>query len=195
MGGQRPRHARRLLLTSAGVTLCSLFSLSAFIQQRTYAHSAHLELPDAPPSNPWVEAFLWLRQHTPTHALVALDANYTTVAGEDAQNARAWSERSTLPDYSKDGGAAADLPSLAPEWLAAAQAQTRLDTLPDAQRLHQLAPRHVSWLVLTANAPTEFQCPYSNFAVKVCRLPDVPSTRQPTAATSLTPSPAPPAPP
>ena len=43
---------------------------------------------------------------------LALDAQYITKPGEDAQGFRAIAERSALPDYSKDGGVVTNKPEL-----------------------------------------------------------------------------------
>ena len=188
----RSWRASRISLFASAIALFSLlFALSAFLQQRTYPASRHLELPALTPRNRWVQAFLWLRQNTPADSLVALDANYTTLPGEDAQNVRAWSRRSTLPDFAKDGGAAADDGLLAPAWRAAVAAQTDLNALSDAQRLTRLAPWHVDWLVLTTAARTAFGCPYRNSVVKLCRLPRPPAAQQSATFTSSKPSPEP----
>jgi hypothetical protein len=61
----------------------------AWVQSQTFPHSAHLELPWMAARNGWEQAFVWVREHTPKDAVVALDANYITAAGEDSQNFRA----------------------------------------------------------------------------------------------------------
>ena len=124
--------------------------------------------PAAPTTNPWSQAFVWAREHTPNDALFALDANYITTDGEDGQTFRATARRSALPDFSKDGGEAAVRPSLAPEWYAGQAAQKDLSTLTDAQRNQRLRPLGVTWLILHATAPTAVACPYTNAVVKVC---------------------------
>ena len=95
-----------------------------FTAARTaYPHSSHLELPGTATPNPWVQAFLWIRDHTPKDALFALDADYINAPGEDAQCFRAIAERSALPDYSKDGGEASIAPELTPAWKQGQAAQ------------------------------------------------------------------------
>jgi len=37
---------------------------------------AHLELPTMVSSNPWLQAFAWIRQNTPADAYFALDPQY-----------------------------------------------------------------------------------------------------------------------
>jgi hypothetical protein len=138
-----------------------------------FPSSPHLELPGMTPRNEWVEAFLWIRQYTPQDALFALAPDYINSPGEDAQCFRSIAQRSALPDYSKDGGEASIDPDLAPAWTAGQLAQLGLNasTTTDAMRHAALAPLGVTWVVLNAQTSTHFTCPYTNSAVKVCRLP------------------------
>jgi len=144
-------------------------------ERTAFPDSNHLELPWTTwttPQNPWVQAFLWIRANTPKDALFALDADYINLPGEDAQCFRAITERSALPDYSKDGGEASIAPELSPTWTIAQTAQQGLSApaTTDAARMAALTPLGVSWVVLEATAQTRFDCPYSNAAVRVCRL-------------------------
>ena len=142
-------------------------------QRATFPASQHLELPwrvDTPAQNPWSRAFLWVRDHTPLNALFALDANYITLPGEDAQTFRATAQRSTLPDFSKDGGEASITPALADLWQQGVAAQTGLSTEPDAVRFARLHPLGVTWMVLRSEARTAYPCPYNNGVVKICSL-------------------------
>jgi hypothetical protein len=144
-----------------------------FASARTaFPGSRHLELPWTAPRNPWVQAFLWIRDNTPKDAFFALDADYINTPGEDAQCFRAIAERSSLPDYSKDGGEASIAPELTNEWKQGQQAQQQLSAFAttDAQRFAALSPLGVSWLVLDTRAATNLDCPYTNPLVKVCRL-------------------------
>lgn len=152
-----------------------LFALGAvvgmlFLQRETYPHSAHWENPWGRNGNGYEEAALWLRQNTPADALIAVDAHYTTIHGEDAQMVRAIAQRSTIPDAAKDGGIASVMPELANDWWAGSQAQDELATLPDAQRFQRLRPYGAAWILLPADAETAFPCPYRNENAKVCRL-------------------------
>ncbi len=161
------RHAWRwaaAMLLLGGIMFAS--ARSAFPASR------HLELPWATPPNQWVQAFLWVRDSTPRDALFALDADYINSPGEDAQCFRAIAERSSLPDYSKDGGEASIAPELTAEWKTGQQAQQQLSApqTTDAMRTAALAPLGVSWLVLDTRASTSLSCPYANAAVKVCRM-------------------------
>jgi hypothetical protein len=137
-----------------------------------FPSSPHIELPWTSPTNAWVQTFLWIRDNTPKDALIALDADYINAPGEDAQCFRAIAERSALPDYSKDGGEASIAPELTSQWKTGQQAQQQLSAsaTTDAARTSALAPLGVSWIVLDTRASTNLDCPYTNSAVKVCRL-------------------------
>jgi hypothetical protein len=135
-----------------------------------YPDSSHIELASRMSRNPWVQAFLWVREHTPKGALFALDRDYINAPGEDAQCFRAIAERSALADYSKDGGEASIAPRLTSEWAAGQRAQANLSQETDAQRIATLRPPGATWMVLDTSATTAFDCPYQNEAVKVCRL-------------------------
>jgi hypothetical protein len=159
---------------------CAAIALLAspmFLAARaTFPNSPHIELVTNTPTlttrNPWLQAFLWIRDHTPTNALFALDADYINAPGEDAQCFRAIAERSALPDYSKDGGEASIAPSLTTAWSVAQAAQQDLSApaTTDAARLAALNPLGVTWLVLQRTAVTNLDCPYRNSSVAVCRI-------------------------
>ena len=152
--------------------LLAFGALMFYVQRSTFPASDHLEFPGRTPSNPWVQAFLWSRDHTPKDALFALDAHYITRGhSEDAQTFRAIAERSALPDYSKDGGEASITPNLTTAWVLGQSAQTGLETMTDSQRLAALTPFQVTWAILETPSPTNWLCPYRNAIVKVCQLP------------------------
>jgi hypothetical protein len=151
-------------------------------ERKTFPTSRHLELPDAlvwgavggspaDSRNAYERAFAWIGRNTPKDAVFAMDAQYITRKGEDAQSFRAIAERSVLPDFSKDGGVVTNKPELAEEWLQGQMAQTELSARPDAERVAVLRPLGVNWVVLEREALTGFACGYANEAVKVCRLP------------------------
>jgi MFS family permease len=152
--------------------LLALCATMFFVQRNIYPVSPHIELPgrQARNTNPWVQAFLWSRTHTPPDAVFALDAKYVNEDGEDAQTFRAWALRSALPDFSKDGGEAAIAPELAPRWLTAATAQRGLSTEDDRTRDARILPLGATWMVVHATAPTRHPCPYNNGFIKVCQL-------------------------
>jgi hypothetical protein len=160
------RHIGRWLLALAvlgGAMFC--------VQRNIYPASQHFEWPGQTPRNPWMQAFVWVRDNTPKDAFFALDAHYITQDGEDAQGFRGIAQRSALPDYSKDGGEASITPALAEAWFAGQAAQNRLSEEDDRARIAILRPLGVGWVVLQQAAPTRWPCPYRNRAAKVCRLP------------------------
>ncbi len=161
-----------LLPAMAALVLLLLGGLMFMVQRRTFPASQHLELPwrAAHNPNPWTQAFLWARAHTPRDALFALNAKYVNEDGEDAQTFRATAERSAIPDFSKDGGEAAITPALAGLWQQGAAAQVNLSTESDSVRDARLRPFGVTWMVLHSSAVTRHPCPYDNGTVKVCRL-------------------------
>jgi hypothetical protein len=152
-----------------------LAGVMVVVERRTFPASRHLELPVADSlginGNQWEEAFGWISRNTPRDAVFAMDTQYITKAGEDAQGFRAIAERSVLPDFSKDGGVVTNNAELAAAWLVGQIAQARLNAEPDARRIAVLRPLGVTWVVLERDAVTGFACVYANDAVKVCRLP------------------------
>jgi hypothetical protein len=159
-----------------------VFSLLAAVtvgaERRTFPASRHLELPktlawgaSTDSRNQFEQAFEWISRNTPRDAFFALDAQYISDKGEDAQGFRAIAERSVLPDFSKDGGIVTNEPELAADWLRGEAAQAGLNEEPDARRVASLRPLGVTWVVLKRTAATGFACEYENEAVKVCRLP------------------------
>ncbi len=168
----RSNAARSALAALPVVVLLALSATMFFVQRQTFPASEHLEFPWRAQHNPnpWVQAFLWCRDHTPPDALFALDTKYVNEDGEDAQTFRPIALRSAVPDFSKDGGEAAITPSLAAQWQQGANAQTHLSTETDAVRDARLLPLGVTWMVLHAAAPTAHPCPYNNGIIKVCSL-------------------------
>jgi hypothetical protein len=156
----------------------ALAAVMVMAERRTFPASKHLELPYAlsgddwaDRGNPYQRAFAWIGRNTPKDAVFALDAQYITKPGEDAQSFRAIAERSVLPDFSKDGGVVTNRPELAADWLQGQVAQAEVGAKPDVERLAVLRPLGVTWVVLEREAVTGFACAYANEAVKVCRLP------------------------
>jgi hypothetical protein len=173
----RPNLARTALTALPVAVILALAATMFYVQRQTFPASDHLEFPWRAQQNPnpWVQAFLWCRDHTPPDALFALDTRYVNEDGEDAQTFRPIALRSALPDFSKDGGEAAITPTLAAQWLQGSDAQRNLSTETDAVRDARLIPLGVTWVVLHAAAPTIHPCPYRNGTVKVCTLsPTIP---------------------
>src|ERR1019366_3405227 len=65
------------------------------------------------PENSWVEAFEWIRSHTPQDAYFALDPDSTRLPGEDDHGFRAISQRSMVADNWTDSGVVSMFPALA----------------------------------------------------------------------------------
>jgi hypothetical protein len=101
-----------------------------------------------------------------------LDNDYIEWPGEDAQGFRAIAERSAVADYFKDGGIASNFRLAAIPWWQGSRATIELNSATDEQRLAQLWPLGVTWIVLPAQANTGFSCPFTNASVRVCRLRD-----------------------
>jgi hypothetical protein len=141
-----------------------------YAQRRTYPSSSHLEGPDANSRNSWVQAFTWIRDHTPTDSYFALGANYMRRPGEDYHGFRALAERSVLADADKDSAVATQVPRLASRWQEEVEAQRGWEQFSarDFQRLK--ARFGVSWVVVEGSGPVEMRCPYENSAVRVCRV-------------------------
>ena len=139
-------------------------------QRELFPASSHVEWPGRTPKNPWAQAFEWIRQNTPTDALFALDPDYMRIPGEDVIGFRCLAQRSRLADTVKDGGVVSMFPPLADEWWGQVQAQTPWKSfrLGDFDTLH--ARYGVNLVVLQQPGGDELPCPYSNSAVRVCRL-------------------------
>jgi hypothetical protein len=139
-------------------------------QRLIYPESRQVEWPGMTPRNDWQRAFLWIRANTPKDAVFALDNDYIESPGEDAQGFRASAERSAVADWFKDGGIASNFPQAAIPWWQGSQATAQLNHATDDQRLASLSPLGVTWVVLSAQAGTDFDCPFRNERVRVCRL-------------------------
>jgi hypothetical protein len=141
-----------------------------YAQRQMYPATTHLELPGTRSNNPWLEAFAWIRQHTPTDSLFALDPYYMELPREDFHGFRALAERSVLADYVKDGGMAARVPRLAPRWQREVEAQTGWKNFQAAD-FHRLRNSFgVNWVVLAQPPVAGMTCPYQNQGISVCRL-------------------------
>lgn len=136
----------------------------------SYPGCRAVEWPGLAPENPWSQAFLWIRAHTPPDAVFAFNPRLVYQPEEDEQGFRVLSERSQLPD-DKDAGVVAVFPSLAFRWARERNATLHIDTESDVERVKTLTPLGVTWLLLPTEASTHFACPYTNRVVKVCQLP------------------------
>lgn len=141
-----------------------------FAQRELFPSLPHIEWPWVAPRNPWHEAFLWVRAHTPPDAMFALDPQYMRAAGEDHQGFRALAERSSMADRVKDSGAVSMFPQMADTW------RTQVRSLDgwsgfhqeDFERLH--TEYGVDWLILQKGPSEGLDCPYQNSAAMVCQI-------------------------
>ena len=142
------------------------------VQGQIFPSTPHLELPGRSPQNPWVQAFLWARDNTPTDAIFALDPGHMALPGEDQQGFRALAERSRLADAIKDSGAVTMFPDLpvADHWREQVRAQDgwKHFQIEDFRRLRDRYG--VSWVVLERPGVTGVSCPYQNGSLLVCRV-------------------------
>lgn len=141
-------------------------------QRAQFPASTHLELPGIRSSNPWLQAFAWIRANTPTDAYFVLDPNYLAAPGEDYHCFRALAERSQLADAIKDAAVATQVPSLAPIWAEQVDAQAgfRHFELRDFLRLR--ARYGVNWTVVSDPPAVGLVCPWHNASLAVCRIPE-----------------------
>jgi hypothetical protein len=153
------------------VALFLPLALGMFVAQRQlFAGTEHIELPGVASQNPWLRAFAWVRENTPTDAYFALDPYYMQLPGEDYHSFRALAERSELADAVKDAAVATQVPDLAPLWEQQTQAVAgwRHFQKQDFLRLQQ--EFGVDWIVVQGGGVEGLECPYKNDAVAVCKL-------------------------
>lgn len=143
-----------------------------FAGQRTlFADSAHLELPGLRSSNPWLQAFAWIRTNTPTDAYFVMDPYYLEAPGEDFHSFRALAERSQLADAIKDTAVVMQVPELGPDWERQVDAQAGWAhfKLADFERLK--SDFEVNWALVSYPAPAGLACLWHNSILSVCRIP------------------------
>jgi uncharacterized membrane protein len=140
-------------------------------QRDLFAGSEHLELPGRATANPWLQAFAWIRQNTPTNAYFALDPQYMAAPGEDYHSFRALAERSQLADALKDTAVVTQVPDIGPIWerqVAAQEGWTHFQ-LVDFERLK--AEFGVNWVLVSYPQPAGLACEWHNDLLSVCRIP------------------------
>ena len=143
-----------------------------YAQFQLFPTDRHIEWPGAGPTNPWMQAFVWIRENTKTNAIFALDPEFTARPGEDNQGFRASAERSRLADSEKDWSASAMFPNLP----FADDVQAQVHALKgwenfgtaDFERLNRTYG--VTWAVVEQPGGAGLDCPYHNKAVSVCRV-------------------------
>ncbi len=141
-----------------------------FAQRQVFPATPHLEWPGASSPNPWVQAFLWIRQNTPKDAYFALDPDYMALPGEDQHGFRALAERSRLADRVKDSGAVTMFPALAETWLRQVDAEKGWQHFQAADFARLKQQFGVDWVVLQQPAAAAMDCPYTSSALRVCRV-------------------------
>jgi hypothetical protein len=143
-----------------------------YAQFQLFPADRHVEWPGAAPENPWVQAFVWIKKHTPTEAIFALPPRYESLPNEDHQGFRAIAERSRLADAGKDSSVATLYPNLplAQECYAQTQAVKgwKHFTPRDFDRLKR--DYRVTWIVVQGPAVPGITCPYRNALISVCQL-------------------------
>lgn len=141
-----------------------------YAQLQLFPATAHVECPGVQSRNPWVQAFVWVRNNAPQDAFFALDPNHMRAPGEDQQGFRAIAERSRLADRVKDSGVVSMFPRLADTW----REQVRsLDGWPDFKQEDFARLKRdygVSWVIVQNKGVPGLSCPYQNSAVLVCRI-------------------------
>ena len=140
-------------------------------QRALFPSSEHLELPGMRPSNPWLQAFAWIRINTPADAYFALDPRYLEAPGEDSHSFRALAERSQLADAIKDTAMVTQVPELGPTWEHQVAAQAGWDNfqLADFERLK--TEFGVNWVLVNYPQPAGLPCSWHNDTLSVCRVP------------------------
>ena len=156
------RWALFLLATNAGMFAA---------QRQLFPGSEHLELPGRPTTNPWLQAFAWVRENTPTDAYFAVGARYMSAPGEDYHSFRALAERSEMADANKDAAMVAQVPDLGLVWERQVEAQDGWERfqLADFERLK--AEFGVEWVLVAYPQPAGLDCQWHNEALTICRVP------------------------
>jgi hypothetical protein len=156
------RWAVFLLLTNGGMFIA---------QRQLFASTPHIELPGQVSSNPWQQAFAWVRTNTPTDAYFALDPHYLAAPSEDYHGFRALAERSQLADAIKDTSVVTKVPELGDIWHQQNQAELGWAhfQLPDFERLK--TQFGVGWVVVNLPPPPGLDCAWHNNTLTVCRIP------------------------
>jgi hypothetical protein len=145
---------------------------SMFAAQRmNFENSPHIELPGASSSNPWMQAFAWIRQNTPTDAYFILNPRYMAAPHEDYHSFRALAERSQLADAIKDTAVVTQVPELGTTWEQQVDAQEGWShfQLADFERLK--AQFGVNWILINYPQPAGLTCEWHNDKLSVCRIP------------------------
>lgn len=139
-------------------------------QEAQFPDCAHFEMPWTRSANPWLQAFSWIRQNTPTNAYFALDPYYLAAPDEDYHSFRALAERGQLADGIKDTSVVTQIPQLAPAWYRQLKAQEGWQHFKrdDFERLKKQFG--VDWVLVSYPPPAGLDCRWHNDALTVCRV-------------------------
>ena len=144
----------------------------AYAQHEIFPATEHIELPGGVPTNPWVQAFEWIRQNTPPDAYFATDPNYMSVPGNDYHSFRALAERSVLADAIKDTSVVTKVPEIGPTWEQQSRATANWANfgLADFKQLRNKFG--VDWVLVYNNQTAGLDCRWHNISLAVCKLPE-----------------------
>lgn len=156
-----------------GLLFLPLCTGMLYAQLQLFPGNRHIEWPGLAPENPWQQAFLWVRGHTPRDAVFALGPHYMRISGEDHQGFHAIAERSSLATLGKSVSVAGLFPGLPLAKICLTQTRARRDwrqfTPAGFDRLR--SEYGVTWIVVRrADDGPGMDCPYQNSAVAVCKL-------------------------
>jgi hypothetical protein len=140
-------------------------------QWAEFRGSPHLELPGCHPANEWLEAFAWIKEHTPENAYFAMDPHSMEAPGEDYHSFRALAERSQLADAVKDGAVVTMAPGLGPMWAQQVQAQEGWRNFQLADFEHLKAQFGVNWVLVSYPQPGGLACRWHSQSLAVCQIP------------------------
>ena len=147
-------------------------AMGMFVAQRdTYPASAHLEWPGYAPQNPWLKAFAWIREQTPTDAYFAAGPDYMRRPGNEYHSLRALAERSVLAELAKDSAVATQVPRLAPRWREEVEAQKEWEHFGPADFARLKSKFKVDWVLVERPGGDGLTCPYEDAGLRVCQLP------------------------
>ena len=145
------------------------------LQLGSFPSSSHVEWPGDSGRNTWVDAFFWIRDHTPKDAVFALDPDYMMLSGADLHGFRAIAERSVLADNVKDSGVASLFPQIAERWKRQVQAQSGWKNFLIADFTNLANEYPVTWIVIRHPSPAGIVCPYENRELMICKIDASPS--------------------
>ena len=147
-----------------------LAAANGYAQRLRYPGTRNLELPWTAPQNPWVQAFEWVRVNTPPNAVFALDPHYLALPGEDNHSFRALAERSALVDDTKDAAVVTQVPTLGQIWLSQHNELKGWRGWKTGDFLNLAETTSANWVIVTQAQGAGLTCPYTNKAVRVCKL-------------------------